>query len=579
MCSSLWIVQTSLVGCEPHTLPTFQERSCERGLACGYKSASAGMPEIWTLAGMQVRCRTKVVATALLSLLTVGTFVLHLTKVSSRSKYAMIYKYVPSRWQGTKKSQLNYDYPWKGAGLQHIPYVWKDAVARRVLTDGNCSCPEENPLISIPLYHSASSHYLGTDFASGPDELREVMDQRNQEKERLKQRAPPRPPILFANGKSPLSYPTQGLRVQPMGSLVIPGLRLEELAEHKEIVDIQLHAQLGVLTTLADIPSVTVEGEGTKHLTISSGSLDHLNRQLQFLVYTNTDFDPDTVDYADIRYAYFQGTIPIRIQHKRLLQIFDFSEDDIATKVTIVTKTFLRYNMLRQLIASVRKFYPTINIIIADDSEQPEKVQGENIEHYIMPFKKGWFAGRNLAVSQVTTPYFLWVDDDFIFTQDTRIELLLQVAKNTNLDVISGVVRDDLGLARKFTQKIRIEEGDDLGDCLFRSKGYYHAVEGFPDCVVADVVVNFFLADTTKVQSVRFDPRLTRVGHTEFFMDGLGKLRVASCSHVTIDHASKIWPPSVWQNKMYKKFREPVNTGSNDKFWFYKYNLKCIHYT
>ncbi|KAI8512678.1 Beta-1,4 N-acetylgalactosaminyltransferase 1 [Branchiostoma belcheri] len=464
--------------------------------------------------------------------------------------------------------------PWKGGGLQHIPYVWKDAVARQVLTDGNCSCPPENPLIKIPKYHTASSNYLN-DFASKPEELRKVMDRRNREKERLQQRAPPPTPVLFANGKSPLSYPTQGLRVQPLGSIVIPGLKLEELAGHTEILEVQLNAQLGVLTTLADIPSVTVEGLGTKHLSLSSPSLDHLNRQLQFLVYTNTHFDPDTVDYVDIRYIYFQETIPIRIQHKPLLRIFDFSQDDIATKVTIVTKTFLRYNMLRQLIDSMRQFYPTITIIIADDSDVIEKVEGANIEHYIMPFKKGWFAGRNLAVSQVTTAYFLWVDDDFIFTKNTRIELLLQVAENTNLDVIGGAVRDDIGIPTTFNHKLRIEDGDALGDCLFKTKGHYHTVEGFPDCVVADVVINFFLADTTKVQNVRFDPRLARVGHTEFFMDGLGNLRVASCSHVTIDHASKLFRPP-WQDKKYRKFREPANT-TNDKHWFYKYNLKCIH--
>ncbi|XP_066277568.1 beta-1,4 N-acetylgalactosaminyltransferase 1-like [Branchiostoma lanceolatum] len=538
---------------------------------CGCSAVMAVMN--FSLPEMRVRSRTKVVAAGLLLLLTLGTIVFQGTKVGSRSRHDILY--APSSWQNTQKSQLNNDYPWKGGGLQHIPYVWKDTVARRVLPDGNCSCPDETPLISIPLYPYASSKYFGSDFASNPDELKEVMNQRNKEKERLEQRAPPLGPVLFANGKSPLSYPTQGLRVEPMGSIVIPGLKLEELAERTETFDIQLNAQLGVLTTLADIPSVIVEGGGTKHLSISSGSLDHLNRQLQFLAYTNTDFDPDTVDYADIRYIYFQGTIPIRIQHKRFLQIFDFPQDDIAARVTIVTKTFLRYNMLLQLIDSVRQFYPTITIIIADDSEHPEKVEGENIEHYIMPYKKGWFAGRNLAVSQVTTPYFLWVDDDFIFTQKTKIELLLQVAENTNLDVIGGVVRDDLGLARRFTHKIRIEDGDDLGDCLFKSKGYYHAVEGFPDCVLADVIINFFLADTMKVQNVRFDPRLARIGHTEFFMDGLGKLRVASCSHVAIDHASKIWP--LWQDKKYKQFRDPVNAEVNKKSWFYKYNLKCIH--
>lgn len=50
---------------------------------------------------------------------------------------------------------------------------------------------------------------------------------------------------------------------------------------------------------------------------------------------------------------------------------------------------------------------------------------------------QGWFAGRNLAVSQVTTKYLLWVDDDFIFTADTKLEKLVDVLERTTLDLVS----------------------------------------------------------------------------------------------------------------------------------------------
>ncbi len=50
---------------------------------------------------------------------------------------------------------------------------------------------------------------------------------------------------------------------------------------------------------------------------------------------------------------------------------------------------------------------------------------------------QGWFAGRNLAVSQVTTKYMLWVDDDFIFTANTKLEKLVDVLEKTTLDLVS----------------------------------------------------------------------------------------------------------------------------------------------
>lgn len=63
-------------------------------------------------------------------------------------------------------------------------------------------------------------------------------------------------------------------------------------------------------------------------------------------------------------------------------------EYNISTLVTIATKTFLRYDKLQDLIDSIRKFYPTVTIIIADDSEHPKPVTGPYVEHYTMPFKK-----------------------------------------------------------------------------------------------------------------------------------------------------------------------------------------------
>ena len=49
---------------------------------------------------------------------------------------------------------------------------------------------------------------------------------------------------------------------------------------------------------------------------------------------------------------------------------------------------------------------------------------------------QGWFAGRNLAISQVATKYVLWVDDDFLFNDKTKIEVLVDVLEKTELDVV-----------------------------------------------------------------------------------------------------------------------------------------------
>lgn len=41
-------------------------------------------------------------------------------------------------------------------------------------------------------------------------------------------------------------------------------------------------------------------------------------------------------------------------------------------------------------------------------------------------------------MSQVTTKYVLWVDDDFIFTANTKLEKLVDVLERTTLDLVSS---------------------------------------------------------------------------------------------------------------------------------------------
>lgn len=69
---------------------------------------------------------------------------------------------------------------------------------------------------------------------------------------------------------------------------------------------------------------------------------------------------------------------------------------------------------------------------------------------------QGWFAGRNLAVSQVTTKYFLWVDDDFQFLNETRIESFVEIMEEVpELDIVSNsfLKREHFGVLKMLGSK------------------------------------------------------------------------------------------------------------------------------
>ncbi|XP_038637308.1 beta-1,4 N-acetylgalactosaminyltransferase 1-like [Scyliorhinus canicula] len=413
----------------------------------------------------------------------------------------------------------------------HISFKAKEIVAE-LLPKNGCRCAKEEPVIKLPfakrLFHQVSVHQFEQVFKEA--EREELKKRREWEYQHYLQRShSPADVIIIAKANTPLEYPTQGLQVRPLKTIVIPGLCLQ--APSRKLYWVNLTVTLGTFDVAAEVDEVTIEGAGEMHLSLSSSQVDNLKWQLQFV-------NPNT---ADTGY-------------------------NISALVTIATKTFLRYDKLRALISSIRTFYPNVTIVIADDSDKPQKIEGAFIEQYFMPFGKGWFAGRNLAISQVTTKYLLWVDDDFNFTANTKVEKLVNILEKTTLDLVGGAVREKTGFATTFRHHISVEQGGEEGGCLHNLMGPYHTLQGFPNCLVTNGVVSFFLARTDKVQRVGFDPRLTRVAHSEFFIDGLGILHVGSCDDVTVDHATKIklpWSHIDENEKAYKEFRYPKSSAAN----------------
>uniref|UniRef100_A0A9J8A671 Beta-1,4 N-acetylgalactosaminyltransferase n=1 Tax=Cyprinus carpio carpio TaxID=630221 RepID=A0A9J8A671_CYPCA len=455
-----------------------------------------------------------------------------------------------------------------------IPYRVRESVARLLARNG-CVCEGESRGVNLPfaqlLFPRVSAHPLHTAFQAS--QLNEMKKRRAKEYQSFQMRSEtPADLLIVAEANNPLQYPTQGLA-------------LKELP--RDVYTLNFSASLGTFNVAAEVEGVKVRGDGEMHMTLSSTLLPILNRQLQFITYTNTLFHPSTADTVQLDTEGHQALFTIKIRHGVTPKLYNTGSDadkeyNISALVTIATKTFLRYDKLQDLINSIRQYYPTVTIVIADDSEHPKTVSGPYIEHYIMPFGKGWFAGRNLAVSQVTTKYVLWVDDDFIFTANTKLEKLVDVLEKTTLDLVGGAVREATGYTATYRQTISIEAGEEDGDCLHMRRGFHHIIQGFPHCVVTDGVINFFLARTDKVQQVGFDPRLARVAHLEFFIDGLGSLHVGSCDDVIVNHATKIklpWGQSE-SDKTYAKFRYPPAssdaTHTKNGLLYFKNRFQCL---
>eukprot|EP00058_Branchiostoma_floridae_P003544 XP_002589032.1 hypothetical protein BRAFLDRAFT_87505 [Branchiostoma floridae] len=320
-------------------------------------------------------------------------------------------------------------------------------------------------------------------------------------------------------GSSPISYPAHGVYCRPLKTVRLKGVRIDwfeaSVVQDQTQLTVHLSAEKGVFDLASSVDDVAAKGEGTEQLTIRTTNPSLLNRQLQYIVYRSTLYDANTFDLGK-----FQD------------------------RVTVVVKTFFRYSNLKRLIASFQEHYPGTRMVIADDTpgELFTSVQAPNVDHFRMPDKMGYFAGRNLGLSQVSTEYFLYTDDDHYIRNDTRLDMFVSLLDKTNFH-------------------------------LHYKPNHFHEIPGFPGCYANEICANFFMASTNEVKSIGFDPdpANARIGHQELFFSALGRLRTAACRNNVIGH-NRTGP----EFKDYAKFRHGRGNPKALRIHnLLKHNLAC----
>lgn len=199
-------------------------------------------------------------------------------------------------------------------------------------------------------------------------------------------------------------------------------------------------------------------------------------------------------------------------------------------EVTIIIKTFQRPSCLNKLVESIRWFHPFIRIVIADDSKDESAIVSiptvlkKNLHYMLLPFDSGASYGRNRALAEVTTPYVVTLDDDFIFTKDTKLEVWLDILKNSNIDLVGGNV-DNIRyeacfeIENKVLKYVRKNKGEEYG------------------CKLYDLVLQFWMAKTEKIKGFGgwCDEFLTQ-DHSVFFLQAFNKIKIGYTDKVSIDH-------------------------------------------
>jgi glycosyltransferase involved in cell wall biosynthesis len=225
----------------------------------------------------------------------------------------------------------------------------------------------------------------------------------------------------------------------------------------------------------------------------------------------------------------FKALISVELTGQRCLDIFQVPNKSLPSRqITAIIKTFNRPYELNQLVKSIRRVQPDLEVIIADDSGRPNHFP--DITTLVLPFNSGVSIGRNAALDIVQTPFVLLLDDDFVFYCKTCLAEALRLMQQTpQIDIMGGKV---INLPECQADNYRDAALFPTSNTPTLPKGSLLA--GLP---VYDKVANFFIARTDRLKLVRWDPELKLTEHADFFTRAKGILTTVYNDQFCILHA------------------------------------------
>lgn len=185
--------------------------------------------------------------------------------------------------------------------------------------------------------------------------------------------------------------------------------------------------------------------------------------------------------------------------------------------VTIIIKTFLRDEYFFSYVESIRRKYPDIQILVADDGHDSIKkrlfVRKNCNGYYRMKFDSGLPAGRNLLVKKVTTPYIVIGDDDFFYTSNTDLDKMRKLMDIA--DIAGGAVEKDKVL--QHYEGFITNNGDHFKYTPLELTDWKeHNGVHYKEC---DIVFNFAMFKKEVFDKVLWDERIKVIyEHSDFFI-------------------------------------------------------------
>lgn len=197
--------------------------------------------------------------------------------------------------------------------------------------------------------------------------------------------------------------------------------------------------------------------------------------------------------------------------------------------ITVGVAAFERPTCLARCLTSIRRRYPEIAVVVADDSAKPQAELAASDKHLrflALPFDVGIGVKRNLIAGACETAYLYMTEDDTIFTEATDLRGLLAELRRTRVDLLAT------GVTLPNGRRDPLE-----GRFIWLDEGRHLHVQGAPGAVTCDYADNAFLVRAELARALRWDDQQKVVEHLDWYLRlRRAELQVGSSQKVTLEH-------------------------------------------
>lgn len=238
--------------------------------------------------------------------------------------------------------------------------------------------------------------------------------------------------------------------------------------------------------------------------------------------------------------------------------------EPVINNVTFIYKSFERQRMAKRLYKNIRRYYPGVRVIIADDSRKPLKMRGNGLTIVQLPFNRGLSYGLNRALERVETPFTVRLDDDVLLTPFTGIHQLLSFL-NQHPEIHLAAFQAcsyPCNSAREHAQEYVSSGMKNAAKPLIIP----HMTKIDDTHYVMGKTPNLFLIRTEEYKALGYDDNIRMIDHHEFFLRAAGNIVSAMDTDAFVFHYHNRF------DKAYRKYR--MDYQSDIKYIRSKHQMK-----